>query len=298
MKTAFIFAGGGSLGAIQVGMLKALTENAIRPDLLVGASVGAINAAHFAADPSLQGISQLEEIWRSLERDEVFHFSWVSGIKALIGKRTHLFDEKIFEKFLAERLPYQDFAEAVIPIHIIGSDFVSGEEVILSAGKMLSALQASAAIPGIFPPVEIGGHYLIDGGVANHTPVSTAIRLGATRLIVLPTGFTCAPTMPPTGALTIALHSLNLIIARQLLQDLEAHKDQAEILVVPPLCPQKAHPLDFHAAGLLIDEGYALTRQWLEQDGLNKCSSFECLMLHGHQGIEPANRVEPAESGG
>ncbi|MDT8444876.1 MAG: patatin-like phospholipase family protein, partial [Desulfuromonadales bacterium] len=182
----------------------------------------------------------------------------------------------------AERLPYQDFHDAAIPIHIIASDFVSGEEVILSKGKMLPALQASAAIPGIFPPVEIDGRYLIDGGVANHTPVSTAIRLGASRLIVLPTGFTCAPSMPPTGALNIALHALNLIIARQLLQDLEAHKEQAEILVVPPLCPQKTHPLDFHSARLLIDDGYALTRQWLEQDGLQRCSSFECLMLHSH----------------
>lgn len=290
MKTAFIFAGGGSLGAIQVGMLKALTENALRPDLLVGSSVGAINAAYFAADPTSHGISRLEAIWLSLHRDDVFHFSWVSGIKGLLGKRTHLFDEKTFERFLAERLPYDEFQDAAIPVHIIASDFVSGEEVILSKGNMLPALQASAAIPGIFPPVEIDGRYLIDGGVANHTPVSTAIKLGASRLIVLPTGFTCAPAMPPTGALNIALHSLNLIIARQLLQDLEAHKEQAEILVVPPLCPQKTHPLDFHSAGLLIDKGHTLTRQWLEQDGLKTCSSFECLMLHGHhQGMGHAD---------
>lgn len=290
MKTAFVFAGGGSLGAIQVGMLKALSENAIRPDLLVGSSVGAINAAYFAADPTSRGISQLEAIWISLHRDDVFHFSWVSGIKGLLGKRSHLFDEKTFERFLAERLPYQEFQDAAVPVHIIASDFVSGEEVVLSKGKMLSALQASAAIPGIFPPVEIDGHFLIDGGVANHTPVSTAIRLGASRLIVLPTGFTCAPAMPPSGALNIALHSLNLIIARQLLQDLEAHKEQADILVVPPLCPQKTHPLDFHSAEVLIKDGYNLTRQWLEQDGLKRCSSFECLMLHGHhQGMNHAD---------
>lgn len=282
MKTAFVFAGGGSLGAIQVGMLKTLTEHGLRPDLLVGSSVGAINAAYFAADPSSQGISQLEEIWFSLHRNDVFYFSWLGGIRGFLGKQTHLFDEKTFKRFLVDRLPYQDFDDAAIPIHIIASDFVSGDEVILSQGKILSALQASAAIPGIFPPVKIAGRYLIDGGVANHTPVSTAIRLGASRLIILPIGFTCAPTMPPTGALNIALHALNLIIARQLLQDLEAHKEQAEIQVVPPLCPQKNHPLDFHSAALLIDNGYALTRQWLEQDGLKRCSSFECLMLHDH----------------
>ena len=282
MKTAFVFAGGGSLGATQVGMLKALNENALHPDFLVGSSVGAINAAYFAADPSSHGISRLEDIWLSLHRDEVFRFSWVSGIKGFLGKRTHLFDEKTFERFLEERLPYQEFHDAAIPIHIIASDFVSGEEVIISKGKILPALQASAAIPGIFPPVEIEGRYLIDGGVANHTPVSTAIRLGASRLIVLPTGFTCAPSMPPTSALSIALHSLNLIIVRQLLQDLEAHKEQAETIVVPPLCPQRTHPLDFHSAKLLIREGYTSTRQWLKQGGMKRCSSFECLMLHEH----------------
>jgi NTE family protein len=234
MKTAFIFAGGGSLGAIQVGMLKALAAQGEQPDLLVGSSVGAINAAYYAADPAPKGVAGLEAIWCSLRREDVFRFSWLGGIRGLLGKRTHLFDEKTFERFLVQRLPYQDFAEAAVPIHIVASDFISGEEVVLSAGEMLPALQASAAIPGIFPPVEIDGRFLIDGGVANHTPVSTALQLGASRLIVLPTGFTCAPAMPPSGALNIALHSLNLIIARQLLQDLQAHKEQAEILVVPP----------------------------------------------------------------
>ncbi len=285
-RTAFVFAGGGSLGAIQVGMLKALTEQGVQADLLVGSSVGAINAAYFAADPSPQGVAELEAIWHSLSRDDVFRFSWMGGIKGLLGKRTHIFDEGTFKRFLVDRLPFQDFREASVPIHIIASDFVSGEEVVLAQGKMLLALLASAAIPGIFPPVQIDGRFLIDGGVANHTPATTALKLGATRLIVLPTGFTCTPALPPTGALNIALHSLNLIIARQLLQDLEAHQEEADIFVVPPLCPQRTHPLDFHTAGSLIDEGYTLTRQWLAEGGLSNCSSFDCIRLHRHD-MEP-----------
>lgn len=281
-KTALIFAGGGSLGAIQVGMLKALAFHGVQPDLLVGSSVGAINAAYFAADPSPRGVAGLEAIWRSLTRDEVFHYSWFGLLRSLLSKRTHLFDEKVFVQFLSRRLPYRDFQEANVPIHIIASDFVSGEEVVLERGDILPALLASAAIPGVFPPVKIDGRYLIDGGVANHTPVSTAIRLGATRLIVLPTGFTCEPVLPPTGALSIALHALNLIIARQLLQDLEGHRDQAKIAVVPPLCPLRTNPLNFQAAGALIDDGFAATTSWLEQDGLNRCSSFECLKQHLH----------------
>jgi NTE family protein len=282
MTTAFVFAGGGSLGAIQVGMLRALTEAGVRADLLVGSSVGAINAAYFAAAPTAQGAAGLEEIWGSLRRDDIFRMSLIGGLKGLLGKRSHLFDGETFRHFLSSRLPYSRFEETMLPLHIVTSDFVSGEEVILSQGNVLPALLASAAIPGIFPTVEIDGRFLMDGGVANHTPVSTAIRLGASRLIVLPTGTACALTGPPAGALDTALHALNLVIARQLFQDLEAYQDQAEIFVVPPLCPQRTHPLDFHAAGGLITQGYEMTRQWLAHDGLQKQGSFTVVMPHRH----------------
>ena len=282
MTTALVFAGGGSLGAIQVGMLKALAEGDVRADFLVGSSVGAINAAYFAVDPTIRGAEQLELIWRSLRRDDIFHLSWWGGLKGLLGKRSYLFDGETFHRFLASNLPYRQFEETKLPLHIVTSDFISGEEVILSQGAVLPALQASAAIPGVFPAVEIAGRFLMDGGVANHTPVSTAVRLGASRLIVLPTGISCALTKPPDGAVDTALHALNLVIARQLLQDLEAYQDQAEIFVIPPLCPQRTHPLDFHAAGDLIAQGYEMTRQWLANDGLQKKGSFAVVMPHRH----------------
>lgn len=289
MTTAFVFAGGGSLGAIQVGMLKALAEQGLRADLLVGSSVGAINAAYFAADPTPRGAAKLADIWLSLRRTDVFRFSWLGGLKGLLGSQTHLFNADTFERFLDTRLPYRDFGAALLPLHIVASDFISGEEVVLSEGEILPALRASAAIPGIFPPVAVAGRYLIDGGVANHTPVSTAIKLGASRLFVLPTGFTCAPTMPPGGALNIALHALNLVIARQLLEDLRQHSTHAEIFVAPPLCPQRTHPLDFQAAESLIGQGHAMTLQWLEQDGLTKATSFDGLRLHRHEPMPAEN---------
>ncbi|MDT8440854.1 MAG: patatin-like phospholipase family protein [Desulfuromonadales bacterium] len=282
-RTAFVFAGGGSLGAIQVGMLKALAAREVRPDLLVGSSVGAINAAYYAADPTSQGVAGLEAIWTSLRREDVFHFSWVGGLKGVLGRRSHLFDADVFSDFIERHLPFTDFAEARVPLHIVASDFISGEEVILSTGEVLPALLASAAIPAIFPPVAIGGRYLVDGGVANHTPVTTAIALGASRLVVLPTGFTCEPEMPPGAALIVALHALNLVIARQLLDDLQHHSGNAMICLVPPLCPQRTHPLDFQAAADLIDQGYQSTLDWLDRGGLEQpTTSFSAAMLHRH----------------
>ncbi len=169
-----------------------------------------------------------------------------------------------------------------MPLHVVASELVSGDEVLLSEGPVLDAIQASAAIPGIFPPVERHGQFLLDGGIANHTPVSTAVRLGAERLVVLPTGFTCAPEKPPCGALNMALHALNLVIARQLYNDLSTYSSQANSNVVPSLCPQKTHPLDFDRTADLIDQGYELTLQWLKGGGLERATEFGFLRPHRH----------------
>jgi len=281
-RTAIVFAGGGSLGAAQVGMLKALVESGVIPDLLVGASVGAINAAYYAGTPNLSGVQGLENIWRKLKRREIFRFSPSGAVLGLFGKGTSLFNARVFRRFLETNLPYRELGEAVIPCHIVASEMVSGDEFLISSGAAIPALLASAAIPGVFPPLPWEGRYLLDGGVANHTPVSTAVKLGATRVIVLPTGFTCAPDGPPQGALNMALHALNLVIARQLMQDLERFAGQAQLLVVPSLCPQKTHPLDFQRSGELIDRGYDVTRQWLAGGGLENPLEYKFLLPHRH----------------
>lgn len=281
-KTAFVFAGGGSLGAAQVGMLEALAEAGVVPDLLVGASVGAINAAYFASDPTRAGVQRLETIWRGLRRREIFRFSLVGAMLSLFGQRTYLFNAEVFRRFLERNLPYRLLEEARIPCHIVASEMVSGDEVLISSGPAISALLASAAIPGVFPPQSLADRYLLDGGIANHTPVSTAVNLGATRLIVLPTGFTCAPEGTPSGALNMALHALNLIIARQLVQDLERYAGKVQLGVVPSLCPQKTHPLDFGRSDELIDRGRELTRAWLRGGGAEKENDYRFLVPHRH----------------
>ena len=281
-KIALVFAGGGSLGANQVGMLKALVEHGVTPDLLVGSSVGAVNAAYFAGNPDLEGVERLADIWRSLQRDEVFRFSLFGGIRGLLGRSTHLFDAEAFSVFLKRHLTFHRFSEAKVPLYIIASDFISGEEVLLAEGSVLAALKASTAIPGIFPPVEIAGHFTLDGGVANHTPISTAVDLGAKHLIVLPTGFTCVPQGIPQGAMAVALHALNLIIARQLYRDLQEYSTRVKVALVPPLCPQKINPFDFDQVEQMIVQAYLSTRQWLEGDGLNAEDDYSGMMPHRH----------------
>jgi NTE family protein len=283
MSTAFVFAGGGSLGAVEVGMLKALVERGVQPDLVVGASVGAINAAYYAGSPDAAGVERLAAIWRRLRRADVFPMSTVQGVLGFLRGRASLADPSPLRALIARELPYERLEDARLPCSVVASDVLDGSEVVLSSGPAADALLASAAIPGVFPPVELDGRHLIDGGIASNTPLSTAIELGAKRVIVLPTGYACALTKPPAGALAVALHALTLLIARQLVVDVLRLRERAELLVVPPLCPITSSPYDFSATRRLIERAEASTRTWLAAGGLQRPELPRELAPHEHE---------------
>ena len=283
--TAFVLAGGGSLGAVQVGMLRALTAAGVAPDVLVGASAGAINACFFAGDPSARGVAELDRIWRGLERSDVFPVSIVQGGLGAFGLRRHLVDPGRLRRLLARNLPVVDLARTRLPCHLVATDLANGEEVVLAEGSAVEAVLASAAIPGVFPPVTIGGRHLIDGGIANNTPVSTAVALGVRRIVVLPTGYACALTEPPRSALGMALHAISLLISRQLRVDIERFAPHADLHVVPPLCPIAVGPHDFRLAGEWIDRAVASTEQWLARGGLERHEVPAELGFHLHEAV-------------
>lgn len=282
---AFVLAGGGSLGAVQVGMLRALVAADVAPDLLVGASAGAINACFFAGAPDADGVARLERIWRGLARSDVFPVSWIQGGLGALGLRRYLVDPGSLRRLLARHLPSADLARTALPCHLVATDLANGEEVVLSQGSSVEAVLASAAIPAVFPPVTIGGRYLIDGGIANNTPISTAVSLGARRIVVLPTGYACALEQPPASALGMALHAVSLLISRQLRVDIERFATQADIHVAPPLCPITAGPHDFRQAGAWIDRAATQTAQWLERGGLERHEVPAELGFHLHEAV-------------
>jgi NTE family protein len=283
--TAFVLAGGGSLGAVQVGMLRALVAAGVAPDLLVGASAGAINACFFAGAPTAAGVARLERIWRGLSRSDVFPVSWLQGGLGALGLRRYLVDPGRLRRLLARHLPSADLARTALPCHIVATDLTNGEEVVLSEGSAVEAVLASAAIPAVFPPVTIAGRHLIDGGIANNTPVSTAVALGARRIVVLPTGYACALTEPPRSALGMALHAVSLLISRQLRVDIERFAPHADLHVVPPLCPIVGGPHDFHLAGEWIDRAATSTEQWLVRGGLERHEVPAELGFHLHEAV-------------
>ena len=284
-RTAFVLAGGGSLGAVQVGMLRALVAAGVAPDLVVGASAGAINACYFAGDPTARGVASLERIWRGLRRRDVFPVSWLAGGLGALGMRRHLVDPAPLRRLLAAHLPQADLSRTALPCHVVATDLTSGEEVALSDGSAVESVLASAAIPGVFPPVERGGRFLIDGAIANNTPVTTAVALGAERVVVLPTGWSCALTEPPASALGMALHAVSLLVSRQLRVDVGRLRGRAEVHVVPPLCPIAIGPHDFRLAAAWIERAAVSTQQWLDAGGLEREDVPAELGFHLHEAV-------------
>ena len=280
-KTAFVFAGGGSFGAVQVGMLHALVEHGVQPDFVVGASVGAINGAYFAGDPTLAGVARLEQLWCGLKRSTIFPMTF-SRIAGLFSRSPSLVDSGGLRDLIAQHLPYRLLEQAALPLHVVATSQLQGKSVCLSSGPAVDAILASCAIPAIFPSVRLEGEYLIDGAVASNTPVTTAVALGAGRLIVLPTGYACALTEPPVTAIASALHALNMVIAHQLVQDLELVADRVQVLTVPPLCPLTESAYDFSRAHELIERARKNTWQWLEDDGLHRPGIPGALRPHEH----------------
>lgn len=278
--TALVLAGGGSFGAVQVGMLRALVAHGLVPDLVVGSSVGAINGAYFAGAPNASGVAQLEAIWRGLRRSDVFTIGWRGALGLL--RRGFAVDPCGLRRLVEQHLPYQTIEQAALPLHLVATDLLGGGTVRLSGGPVVDAVLASCAIPAAFPPVRIGERYLIDGAVASNTPISVAVELGARRVIVLPTGFACSLTAPPRGALASALHAITLLIAHQLVMELERYRDQADIVTVPPLCPLEVSPYDFSHAGELIERAGEQTQLWLDRGGLLRERVPQALRAHTH----------------
>jgi NTE family protein len=268
-KTAFVFAGGGSLGAVQVGQLSALAAEGLRPDLVVGSSVGAMNAAYFAGTPTVEGVERLARIWRGLKRHDVFPLSWRSAL-GFMRRRDFLVDSDGLMRLVHTHLRFARLEGAMIPLAIVATNILTGEAVVLTQGPAAEAIVASCAIPAAFAPVKLDGRYLADGAITSSTPVQVAVDLGATRLIVLPAGFACARETPPRGAIANALHALNLLITRQVTSELESLNDGIDYYVAPPLCPLAGSPYDFSQTALLIERASAATQAWIAEGGLTR----------------------------
>jgi NTE family protein len=263
-RTAFVLSGGASLGALQAGMLRALYDEGITADLLVGTSAGALNAAFVASRPQVAATARaLARIWRDLRREDVFPVSMRALVGGVCGTRDHLVPDQALRRLIGRYLEFDDLADAPTPLHVVAYDLVAGREVLLSKGSALDAIAASASIPGVFPPVAIGGGRLVDGGVVNNTPISHAVALGAERVYVLPTQTGPRRVGRPRGALDAAIRALTLLVDARLAADLARYASEVELVVLPAPNTRNVQPMDFDHAGHLTADALSACREVL-----------------------------------
>ena len=283
-QTAFVLSGGASLGAIQVGMLRALYEREIAPDLIVGTSVGAINGAFVSSRPqTAETADELADVWRQIHRGHVFPLNPVTGFLGFFGLKDHLVPEGNLRKLVREHVEFERLEDALVPLHVIATEVLTGRELRLSHGPAEDAVMASAAIPGVFGPVRWGDRELVDGGVSNNTPISHAIELGAETVYVLPTGNACDLPEPPRGALGMLLHSMSLLVMRRLLIEVEMLKDRARLIVLPPPCPLQISPIDFGRSDELIETALAESSAYLDAMEREELPAPLPMAMHGHR---------------
>jgi NTE family protein len=206
--TALVLSGGGPRGAAQVGMLQVLAEGGFVPDRIYGVSVGAVNGAAFANNPTVEGVEYLTQIWRELRSEDIFPQRLGHGPWRFLQQRESIHPNSGLRQLIEEGIGFELLEESAIPIEVVATSIVDGRERWLTSGSAVEAILASAAIPAIYPPVEIDGDRLIDGAVVDNVPIGRAIDAGAERIVVLlsgPPNYSPLPFKRPVEAMLNAL---------------------------------------------------------------------------------------------
>jgi NTE family protein len=283
MTIAFVLSGGGSLGAVQVGMLQALSARGIQPDLLVGASAGAVNAAWVADHGmSAESLADLAEMWQGLRRRDIFPVRPTRVVQAVVGQQNSLCTSDHLGELVRAHADINDLRDATTPVHLVATNLLSGVEVLISSGDVVEAVRASSAIPGVFPPVLVDGRWLVDGAMAARTGVVQALELGADTVYVLPAGVPCALPRPPRSAVGVALHALALLVEQRLVAEVEDQGRAHTVRLLPPLCPLAVSAADFSQAAQLIQRGREASTRWLATGGTERAHPERFLKLHHH----------------
>jgi NTE family protein len=259
---AFVLSGGVALGAIQAGMLRAMLEAGIRPDFLIGSSVGALNAAAIAQGFTEARVAALAEIWCELKFADVFGDFGFKRVVSIISERTALASPEALHRLIATHVPVT-YENLEIPLHITATDYLSGETVVFSHGNLHENLLASCAIPFVFPPLLIDGRYLMDGSVSAHVPLLPAERLGARTLVVFDVGYPCKLLEPPRGPLERALHIFSIMLHGQPTGALSVLARDATLIYPPSTCPIAVPAYDFSQGATLVQTGYETARSFL-----------------------------------
>jgi NTE family protein len=252
------------MGAYEVGMLRALLERGIAPDLIVGTSVGALNGAAVASDPSLVMVERLRDVWLGTDDKGIFGGSMLAGAMNMFRSRTHMHSNEPLRDLMRKLVDAERFEDLVVPFQCVAASIERAAEHWFGSGPLVEAVLASAAVPGVLPPVEIDGEHYIDGGVVNSIPISRAVELGATEIYVLHVGRIDAKLTAPRGPVQVALVAFEIARRHRFNRDLEALPEGVTAHVLPTgeavtTGIRQLNYRDFKAIARRIDRAYEAT---------------------------------------
>jgi NTE family protein len=268
MTTAFVLGGGGVLGAAEVGMLRALFEIEIAPDLVLGTSVGALNGALVARDPTLTVIERLTDLWQDASTARAISDRPFRTVRRAVSTGTHLYSSSFMQQRLVAEFGETTFAELPVRFQVCAASIERAAEHWFSSGRLVDAIMASAAVPGLLPPAEVDGEHFLDGGIVNSIPLGRAISLGADRVFVLQVGRFDRPLRPPHRPWEVARVSFEIARRHRFARELAEVPDDVEVHVLPARGTSArddsllAHR-DFSRVRTRIDASYAASREYL-----------------------------------
>jgi NTE family protein len=274
-RVAFVLGGGGHLGAHEVGMLRALLERGVCPDLVVGTSVGALNGAIVAADPSPVAVHTLALMWSELGETGVFRGSLMDRVVTLAKTRTHAHDSEPLRNLLARTFGDRRIEDLTVPFQCVAASIERAAEHWFTSGPLVDALLASCAVPGILPPVRVGVEHFLDGGLVDSIPVGRALELGARTVYVLQVGRIERPLTPPTRPREVALVAFEIARRHRFSQTMASLPPDVDVHVLPTGDPDPGHYgdlsqlryRDFSRVLARIDQAYAATCTYLSALG-------------------------------
>jgi NTE family protein len=261
---AAVLSGGGNHGAVQVGMLRALVEHDIRPEVVLGCSIGALNGAAYAQDPTLTGIARLEELWRGFDSKGVMPSGWLPNAVAIARRGEAIQGNEGLRSLLEGLLAVERFEDLSVPFQCVATDVEAVQEKWFSSGPLVDPILASAALPAVLPAVEIDGVRYLDGAIVNDVPVSRAVELGATTIYVLHCGTIDRPRAEPKRPLDVVVQAYWVARHHRFKRDLAALPSGVEAIVLPTGHAPVLRFNDFTQSGELIRAAHAATERYLD----------------------------------
>ena len=273
MTTAFVLGGGGVLGAVEVGMLRALLERGIAPDLVLGTSVGALNGAMVAREPRLEVVEKLTDLWRGLaqpQSQQVYGDSALRTVRRAMATGTHLWSAKPLRQALEDEFGDLAFEDLPVRFQVCAASIERAAEHWFESGPIVPAVVASAAVPGLLPPAKVDGEHYLDGGIVNSIPLGRAVQLGASRVYVLQVGRIDRPLTVPRRPWEVARVSFEIARRHRFNRELEELPASVEAHVLPARGTSgKDDTLlgsrDFAGVQQRIDETYAASVAYLDE---------------------------------